>query len=813
MCCFSKIALILYLASALPVLAADSLKVSVHTANPSGGGFGSRYAVVMWIENAAGAFIKSFGRWGNDTGTNDLPIWNSKNGGVKTIDGVTGATQSTATTLASNWNCTNASGAAVPAGTYWVNIELSNHHSNMPSPTDLLIRSSIVIDGTSKTSTTIDSSFNSASTYLTAFSASYISAVSKTLSSIAVTPAAPSISAGATQQFTATGTYSDNSTANITSSVTWTSGTPGTATISTAGLATAVAAGTSTITATLSGKSGIAALTVTAVTKTLSSIAVTPAAPVITAGQTQQFAATGTYSDNSTANITSSVTWLSGSTGVATITAAGLATGVAAGTSTVTASLSGKSGTAQLAVKTLSSIAVSPSNPSVGTAQTVQFTATGTYSDNSTANISSSVTWQSGSTNIATISSAGLATGVALGTSAIIATLSGKTGTAQITVSAAQRVLVSLTVSPATASILVGKTQQFTASGRYSDSTNSDITATATWQSSNTTFATIAAGGLATGRAQGVATITATLSGKSGTAQLTVNPVVLSSITVTPATASILTTQTQQFNATGRYNDSTTANITSTATWQSSSVAIATVAAGGLTTGHAKGVVTISAVLSGKTGTAQLTLTKPVILQSILVQPNSPTVKQGDSLQLSMVCLYSDSSTQPLTTGALCQSSNCQIAEVNASGLLKGLAAGSADIIVTYQGVFGMTSVNVTGLINVEKNGDAMPARVFSAYPNPFKHAINIHLAVNDRPSVFVVNAGGQKIRSLVFNDGSGNSVWDGKDEKGLNAPTGFYYLVVKKEAASSFALSERALFDRTPNKDIIWQKKVLLIR
>jgi len=85
-----------------------------------------------------------------------------------------------------------------------------------------------------------------------------------TLTSIAVTPANPSINVGATQQFTATGTYSDNSTQNLTSQVTWVSATPTLATINAAGLATGVSAGTSSISATLSGISGSTVLTVQA---------------------------------------------------------------------------------------------------------------------------------------------------------------------------------------------------------------------------------------------------------------------------------------------------------------------------------------------------------------------------------------------------------------------------------------------------------------------------------------------------------------------------------------------------------------------
>lgn len=94
------------------------------------------------------------------------------------------------------------------------------------------------------------------------------------ISSIAVTPSSPSINAGSTQQFTATGTYDDSSTADLTSSVTWASASTGVATIGeSTGLATGVSAGQSVISATLGEISGDTTLTVNAV-----------AAPSITGG-------------------------------------------------------------------------------------------------------------------------------------------------------------------------------------------------------------------------------------------------------------------------------------------------------------------------------------------------------------------------------------------------------------------------------------------------------------------------------------------------------------------------------------------------
>jgi hypothetical protein len=162
----------------------------------------------------------------------------------------------------------------------------------------------------------------------------------------------------------------------------------------------------------------------------LSSITVTPATPAaLPAGSNLQFTATATYSDGSTADISSKVTWASDTTGTATISSTGLATGIAAGTTDITANLFGVTSPAvSLAVISLSSIDVEPASPDgLAVGSTQQFTATGTYSDGSTANISAQVTWASDTPSVATINSTGLATGVAAGTTNITAALSGVT--------------------------------------------------------------------------------------------------------------------------------------------------------------------------------------------------------------------------------------------------------------------------------------------------------------------------------------------------------------------------------------------------
>jgi len=83
---------------------------------------------------------------------------------------------------------------------------------------------------------------------------------------------------------------------------------------------------------------------------TLVSIAVTPNSSSLDAGTTEQMTATGTYSDNSTKDLTSTATWSTSPTGIASVNAVGLATGLAAGSTTVTATSSGISGSGSLTV-------------------------------------------------------------------------------------------------------------------------------------------------------------------------------------------------------------------------------------------------------------------------------------------------------------------------------------------------------------------------------------------------------------------------------------------------------------------------------
>jgi len=167
-----------------------------------------------------------------------------------------------------------------------------------------------------------------------------------------IAPAGTSVPEGIGVPLTATGQFGDGTTQNLTNTVTWTCTPSSIATISTVpgvqGTVTGVAPGSATVTAVFAGVVGTT--TVNTTNATLTAIAVTPPNPDIALGATEQFTATGQFSDGSSLNLSRQVTWTSSDIGIAVINTSGLANSVATGSSTITATLNGVIGHTQLMV-------------------------------------------------------------------------------------------------------------------------------------------------------------------------------------------------------------------------------------------------------------------------------------------------------------------------------------------------------------------------------------------------------------------------------------------------------------------------------
>jgi len=240
---------------------------------------------------------------------------------------------------------------------------------------------------------------------------------------------------------------------------------------------------------------------------TLLSLAVDPLNSAIVAGTSQPFTATGVFADGSIQEMTKRVTWTSSVPSIATVASTGSATGVSPGTTIIAAVSGTKSGSTALAVDSIQLVSIKVNYDSIILQTgTQQFAAIGTYNDGTTQNLTSSVTWSSSATPIATINASGLASGVGVGSTSIIATVGTVQGSAFLYVVAT---LQSLSVTPGTGQEDIGATIQLAAMGTYSNG-SSNVTPLSTWTSSNANVATVTGGGLVRGVASGSATVTAT---------------------------------------------------------------------------------------------------------------------------------------------------------------------------------------------------------------------------------------------------------------------------------------------------------------
>jgi len=538
------------------------------------------------------------------------------------------------------------------------------------------------------------------------------------LESLAITPSSPSLAAGLLLPLTATGTYSNGSTQDLTDSVTWTTTDATVATVSNAvgskGTLNAILAGQATIEA--SSGAITDAIVVNVTSAVLQSIDLSPLTPSMAIGLTVPISATGNYSDGSTQNLTDTATWTSDTIGVATVSNApgseGIVTSVAIGTAQITATLGAVQASTVVSITSavLTSIEVTPTSPTVAAGTLQQLTATGLYDNATTQDLTDSVTWSSAATGVATVSNAagtrGLATAVAVGSSLITATGPGAImGSTTLGVSSA--VLESLAITPSAPSLAAGLMTPLTATGTYSDASNQDLTDAVTWTTSNASVATVSNAGGSEGTLSALSIGSATIGASSGaindeiTADVTA--AVLESIDLSPLTPSVALGLTVPMTATGNYSDGSTQDLTDTVAWTSDMTGIATVSNApgleGLVTSVAVGTAQITATPGAVQSSTNVSITSAV-LTTIDVTPATPSIALGLTVALQATGTYSDASMVDLTDSVTWTTSNSGIATVSnapgTEGLVASVALGGADITATLGAVMGTGAVTIT---------------------------------------------------------------------------------------------------------------------
>ncbi|MFA6921289.1 MAG: ice-binding family protein [Gallionella sp.] len=445
----------------------------------------------------------------------------------------------------------------------------------------------------------------------------------------------------------------------------------------------------------------------------IASLSVTPATASIPITGVQQFTAIATYSDGSSRNVTASASWTSGAPGVATIVpATGVATGVVAGTSLITATFGNKAATANLTVNAATPVLfkVTPTTATIPVSGVQQYAAIQTFSDGSIQDRTTTSVWSTSGVSAAnaTVGAAtGLATGVTVtpaGSPVIVNATFGALVATPATLIVNAATSVSFKVIPATASIPVSGTQQFAAIETFSDGTTFDRTTTSAWTTTGASAAN-ATVGAATGLATGVTVtpggtpviINATFGAQVATpANLTVNAATFVSLVVKPTTASIPVGGTQQFAVIETFSDGTTFDRTTTSAWTAIDVApavgVATLSVdginGGLATGKVVGSATIHASFGAIVATsATLTVTAATVT-SISVTPAAASIVVGATQQYTATAILSDGSSLDVTgnIGTAWTSATTAVAANPVAGLATGLTAGTTNIRASYGG-------------------------------------------------------------------------------------------------------------------------------
>lgn len=358
------------------------------------------------------------------------------------------------------------------------------------------------------------------------------------------------------------------------------------------------------------------------------------------------------------------VVWKSSNTNIATVSNTGLVTGKSKGPVQITATANGTTCICNVNV-IAPRVTVSMSNASiyaVGSRSSFTLTATvnGTNKD--------AVTWSSSNTRVAKVTN-GVVQGTGAGNATITASFAGSKATCSVNV---MRQTISMSGGNPIYAKRTGSSTQLTAT--VNGTVGNDAVA---WTSGNTNIAKVS-GGKVTGVGAGTVTITATSNGVSTSKSIQVKE---PTIKLDRETANIYPPATKTVTFTVTVNG---VQGNSGVTWTSGNTKVATVS-NGKVTAVGKGTATITAKANGKLAKAKVTVKDPYAN----VSPTSGTIKVGKTLQLT-------TNYAPASTGTPSySSSNKKVATVDSKGVVKGVKAGTATIIVKVNGVTAKAEITV----------------------------------------------------------------------------------------------------------------------
>jgi gliding motility-associated-like protein len=473
---------------------------------------------------------------------------------------------------------------------------------------------------------------------------------SNAISNFVITVTAPPISG----TITGTSALCIGSVTTLTSTAsggTWTTTSSSIAPVSSAGVVTGTAAGTATITYTVNGTGGCS--------NASSTFVVNVTAPPI-AGTITGTSALCVGSVTTLSSTVSGGTWTTTSSSIAPVTSAGVVTGTAAGTATITYTVVGTGGCANVSTSRLVTVTAPPISGTItgtsalciGSVTTLTSTASGG-------------TWTITSSSIAPVSSAGVVTGTAAGTATITYTVNGTGGCSN-----ASSTFVITVTAPPTAGAITGTTALCVGSSAILTSSVSG----GTWSTTDASKVSISSGGVILGVSAGTATITYTVVGTGGCANVSTSRLV--TVTARPNAGTITGTSALCVGSVTTLTSSANGG-----TWATTSTSIAPVSNAGVVTGTAAGTATITYTVIG-TGGCSNASTNFVI--TVTARPSAGTITGTSAL-----CVGSSATLTSSVSGGTWSTTDASKVSISSTGVILGVAAGTATITYTVAGSGG----------------------------------------------------------------------------------------------------------------------------
>ncbi|PYE31148.1 Ig-like protein group 2 [Idiomarina fontislapidosi] len=531
------------------------------------------------------------------------------------------------------------------------------------------------------------------------------------LDSIVLAVEDSSIAEGQQTEVTVSGIYSDETTSDLTSQAELSSGNESVLAV-TGNSVQGISTGTASVTGAVNGLEDTKEVEVTPAVVT--SLEVTNGDVDIPLGLTETLNVEAYYSDGSVSDVTTQASYMIVDSAIATVDESGVIESLTQGSTTVDVSYNGFSNSVTVVVSDaiLESISTSPSD-SIEVYKEAQTTATATghFSDGSTSDISSSVTWSSNDETVLSVSnhssSPGLITALEPGTATVTAAQNGQESSFSVTVNDVVLTDISITttqpsamslqpgvlsnnieptaVDPTVDNLPAGYDLQLFALGTFDNGDTSDITSDVNWQSTDSSVVEFSnptsSPGVMSGIAPGAADISATLSGVTASQSITVTDAILQSLNISFSSSDFFEEDMRQATVNGSYSDGSEQDLTSQVSWQIADSSVATVSNSnsGLVTAVNAGTTTLTASFDGVQATANITVTANVI-EAIDIEASVSSVYVGRSIQYAATATMSNGDTSDITNDGNWAIKSANVGSITNSGLFSANNSGNTQV-------------------------------------------------------------------------------------------------------------------------------------